>query len=1035
MLVEPAKPNDLKGMCRAINRLSGGKMEQKASELDSVVTSGVNSIIDSAIASIETTLSDATSAVQSNLTSAVSDLGSKITLVSDQASTNSNTLSAVSNLAQANSAAIDSVVTDLNTYESALSDATSGAKASAASELASTAKVLSDATSDARSLASAATGITESHLNSTALSLATMVDSAISDVVATNTSDNLSLTGHFDSAITSTAKVLSDVTSEVKASSQSELASAISNLNSQIQAMVDSAISDVVATNTSDNLSLVGHFDSAILSTDTVLKSDIASVATALDSAISDVVATNASDNLSLGTQLLSDIASIATMVDSAISDLKALAHSELLSQAKILSDAASDIQSGLDSAVSDLGSKITIVSDMASATSNVLSAISNIHTDVEEPTGFVDRTAVLSWDDGTYTLTITGSHDIYINGVKSTKSTGSIQIADTTGIHWVYYDVAGTLSESTARPDFSLPLMAVVYWNTTVGFDKGLAGEERHGIVMDWATHEYLHYTVGSRYESGLTGTFDNTTLTITTGKWHDEDIEYEPAQQTTCNVLYKNGSAAWEWDAGTTVYYKLNGTALRYNNGNNLADCAPNRYMAMWIFATNDISVPIIALMGQREDTTIADARANNTYESLSFDTLPFEEMKLLYRVILRSTGSPPTYTETQDFRVVSNLPAGTYVATAHGTLTGLDQDDHTQYALDSALVSAAKDLSDATSVVQSGLTSAVSDINSNIGIISNTLSAVSNLAQSNAMAVASIETLASDTLASLHTYESALSNETSAVKASAAADAASLAIMVDSAISGVVATAVTETASLATAIASVESTLSSVIVSTATSIVNHMDSAIASIETTLSQATSDAYSLATAGGGGGITESHLNSTALSLATMVDSAISGVVATNTSDNLSLVGHFDSAVASTETVLSDATSDAYSLATAGYGTFVDRGDPASEDFTVGDFTTDYTWRDLSLSAIVPAGAKAVLLRAAVRDNLVNQIFEFRKNGNTNDRVRALIRTQVADISNDLDLICACDEDRIVEYRGLNTTFTVISVVVKGWWI
>jgi hypothetical protein len=46
------------------------------------------------------------------------------------------------------------------------------------------------------------------------------------------------------------------------------------------------------------------------------------------------------------------------------------------------------------------------------------------------------------------------------------------------------------------------------------------------------------------------------------------------------------------------------------------------------------------------------------------------------------------------------------------------------------------------------------------------SNTLSAVSNLAQSNATAVASIETLASTTLASLHTYESALSEATSGV-----------------------------------------------------------------------------------------------------------------------------------------------------------------------------------------------------------------------------------------------------------------------------
>ncbi|KKN68770.1 hypothetical protein LCGC14_0447900 [marine sediment metagenome] len=305
-----------------------------------------------------------------------------------------------------------------------------------------------------------------------------------------------------------------------------------------------------------------------------------------------------------------------------------------------------------------------------------------------KQPTGFVDRTATLSWNDGDFTLTITGSHDIYINGVKTTKSTDSIQIADTTGLHWIYYDSSGTLTKNTAFPGWHLPIMATVYWNTTGGggsYNKGLVGEERHNIVMDWHTHEYLHNTVGSRFKNGLAGTFDDTTITIEAGEWHDEDIEHAPSQQTTCNVLYKNGSANWEWDAGVSVYYKLNGTALRYNNGNALADCTPNRYMAMWIFATNDISVPIVALMGQRQDTTLNNARENNTYESLSFGILPFQEMKLLYRVILRSTGSPPSYVETQDLRAISNLPAGTYVATAHSTLTGLTTgNDHSQYLL---------------------------------------------------------------------------------------------------------------------------------------------------------------------------------------------------------------------------------------------------------------------------------------------------------------------------------------------------------------
>jgi hypothetical protein len=312
-----------------------------------------------------------------------------------------------------------------------------------------------------------------------------------------------------------------------------------------------------------------------------------------------------------------------------------------------------------------------------------------DVYDAVCEPTGFVDRVATLSWNDGDQTLTITGDHDIYINGVKTTKSTDSIQITDATDLYWIYYNSSGVLTAATNFPGWLLPVMATVYWNTDGdggSYNKGLAGEERHSIVMDWATHEYLHNTVGSRYENGLAGTFDNTTLSIDTGEWHDEDIEHAlVSPETTCNVLYKNGSAAWEWDAAASIYYKLNGTALRYNDGNNLADCTPNRYMAMWIFITNDITTPLVALMGQRQDTTLKNAQANNTYESLSFGELPFQEMKILYRVILRSTGSPPTYVEAQDLRGISNIPAGTYIATAHNTLTGLTTgDDHSQYLL---------------------------------------------------------------------------------------------------------------------------------------------------------------------------------------------------------------------------------------------------------------------------------------------------------------------------------------------------------------
>jgi len=297
------------------------------------------------------------------------------------------------------------------------------------------------------------------------------------------------------------------------------------------------------------------------------------------------------------------------------------------------------------------------------------------VFTAMTEPSGFVDKTATLSFVDATRVFTITGSHDIYINGVKTTKTTASITIDDTTGIHWIYYNSSGTLSQATTVPAFSNPFIATIYYNTVT--DKGLLGEERHGIKMDGDTHTLLHHTVGVRYESGLAGTFADTTFSIAAGIIDDEDLAYSitPAQ-TTCNVLYKDGAADFKWLAGQTkYYYEDGGSDLNYNDGNTLTPLAANKYMAVWIFATNDTTTPIISLIGQRTDTTLADARNNNKYESLTLGTLPYQEMKLLYRVILQNTATP--YVEAQDLRNISNLPAGTYVATTHNALTGLSYD----------------------------------------------------------------------------------------------------------------------------------------------------------------------------------------------------------------------------------------------------------------------------------------------------------------------------------------------------------------------
>lgn len=113
---------------------------------------------------------------------------------------------------------------------------------------------------------------------------------------------------------------------------------------------------------------------------------------------------------------------------------------------------------------------------------------------------------------------------------------------------------------------------------------------------------------------------------------------------------------------------------------------------------------------------------------------------------------------------------------------------------------------------------------------------------------------------------------------------------------------------------------------------------------------------------------------------------------------------------------------------------FHDRGDPSSVDFTVGDLTTDDTWRDLDLSNIVPDGAKFIALHNETEDGTINIHFSVRKNGNSNAINVSRNYIQVSGIVLGNDLVVACDSSRIIEYLTFATTWSIINITVTGWW-
>jgi len=112
---------------------------------------------------------------------------------------------------------------------------------------------------------------------------------------------------------------------------------------------------------------------------------------------------------------------------------------------------------------------------------------------------------------------------------------------------------------------------------------------------------------------------------------------------------------------------------------------------------------------------------------------------------------------------------------------------------------------------------------------------------------------------------------------------------------------------------------------------------------------------------------------------------------------------------------------------------YVDRGDPAAWDYQLANLTTDGAWHDLDLHTLVPAEAVAVKLLVRILDNAASSVITFRKKGNVNTYNAAFVRTQVANINIEGDLLASCSTDRIIQYLATNTVFTGIYILVRGW--
>lgn len=301
-----------------------------------------------------------------------------------------------------------------------------------------------------------------------------------------------------------------------------------------------------------------------------------------------------------------------------------------------------------------------------------------------------------------TFTVTDGGSAYYYIDGVKYTLGENkTVVIDDLEGLWYIYFD-GDTLTASQTIWSFTnedKALVAYLYWARDIGTPvNGKAifiGWELHSFHMSGATHARLHYAGGARWETGLlvadAGSED---VNVSAGDIWDEDLKISitdeggglfsqvlsPAQLP---IYYRDGASAWriyetnEKAAVADVGY-LTGGILKYNDPTTTwsnETVGLNNYVAYYVVATNEQAEPVALIMGQRVDNKLTEAKANNVFSGLSLAGLPFEEMVVLARLILKDTA---TYTleEVLDLRaynIKGNITSP--LITQHAGLGGLN------------------------------------------------------------------------------------------------------------------------------------------------------------------------------------------------------------------------------------------------------------------------------------------------------------------------------------------------------------------------
>lgn len=403
--------------------------------------------------------------------------------------------------------------------------------------------------------------------------------------------------------------------------------------------------------------------------------------------------------------------------------------------------------------------SYLPIANNLTAFTSSVLIAQG---TATKEPTGFpVRSSSFMTLAGSAFSIfpSSGGSFSYYIQGQKlDVSSTNTVTVPLTIAPVYISFSNSGSLTASEVffNLETNAPV-AIVCQNLSLG---GILYDERHGCIMDSATHAYLHKTFGTQYISGFAiSNFitqaaspinSDNTFAVASGVIADEDLYHTLTGITSGNytIFRRYGAGAWEWSTANSLPF-LYSTNIQYNilsgTGWGQAELTnATSYVNYYLGATPAInqSYQLILIQGQNYFLTTTLAYSDN-FANLSTGNLPVTEFALLYKITFKRNNA---YTSTGKVNIdrVERITGFNLITTSgvsptnHNALSGrTDPDQHPATAISVDASSFVGGLSTTATTVQLALTQIDSAIN-NILSVSTITGAISLTANSNPLSI---------------------------------------------------------------------------------------------------------------------------------------------------------------------------------------------------------------------------------------------------------------------------------------------------------